>query len=147
MSDPSPPRPRAPKGAAAAEAARAGAAAVDAYLAALPDPQRVALGDLRRQIRALVPSATEAISYGVPAFRHHGVLVTYAAFPNHCGFYPMSPPVMDAHAALVAPYREGKATLHFTPEAPLPEDVVAALVRARVAENEALRGPGKAKRG
>lgn len=71
---------------------------VDDYLVALPDDARAALGRLRKTIKAAAPKATEVISYQIPAFRYHGLLVGFAAFRDHCSFYPMSPEVMRAHA-------------------------------------------------
>ena len=65
--------------------------AVDDYLAALPPDQRAALEHLRATIRAAAPDATEAISYGMPAFKQDGRgLVGYAAFKAHCSLFPMS---------------------------------------------------------
>ena len=78
-----------------------GAAEVDAFLAALPDDQRGALIDLRNAIRtAAPPTATEGLSYGVPAFKLNGrPLVSYGAGKAHCAFYVMSTDVIEAHAA------------------------------------------------
>jgi uncharacterized protein YdhG (YjbR/CyaY superfamily) len=49
------------------------------------------LEDLGETIRAAAPMATEGISYAAPAFKHRGPLVSYAAFKDHCSFFPMSP--------------------------------------------------------
>lgn len=114
-----------------------GPADVDAYLAALPDEPRAALEVLRARIRALVPEATEVVSYGIPTFRHHGGLVGFGATKRHCALYVMSPAVMSAHAAELAGYDTATATIRFAPSAPLPDALVASLVRARVAENVA----------
>src|SRR5438477_3634113 len=65
---------------------------VDEYLAKVPEPARGTLNKIRTVIRSAVPpDATECISYGMPAFRYKGALLGYAAFPNHCGLYPMNP--------------------------------------------------------
>ena len=108
---------------------------VDAFLARLPDDQRAALESLRRMIRAAVPAATEAISYGVPAFKLNGrPLVSYGAGKAHCAFYVQSPAVMEAHAAELTAYETSKGTVRFDPANPLPADLVETLVRARVTE-------------
>lgn len=110
-------------------------ARIDATLAALPADQRAALQALRGQIAAAAPEAVEAISYGAPAFRYHGrPLVSYAAAKAHCSLFPMSPAVVDAHRGELGGYDTAKGTIRFTPRHPLPEDLVARIVRARMAE-------------
>jgi len=110
---------------------------VDAYLAAVPARARAALGKLRRTIRAAAPKATEIISYRMPMYKHHGLLVAFAAFESHCGFYVMSPAVMRAHAADLKGYKTGKGSIRFPADKPLPAALVKRMVKARVAENEA----------
>src|SRR5437899_11286914 len=62
---------------------------VDEYLAGVPEPARSTLNKLRATIRSAVPAeATETISYGIPAFKHKGVLVWFAAFSSHCSLFP-----------------------------------------------------------
>lgn len=110
-------------------------AKVDAFLADLPDEQREALGQLRTLIGGIVPTAVDAISYGVPAFKLHGrPLVSYGAGKAHCAFYLMSTAVMDAHRAELEGYELGKGSIRFQPQAPLPEALVRTLVEARVTE-------------
>jgi uncharacterized protein YdhG (YjbR/CyaY superfamily) len=108
---------------------------VEAFLAAQPPDRRAALEDLRAKILASAPEATEAIGYGVPAFKLRGrPLVSYGAGKDHCSFYVQSPAVMEAHAGELAGYRTSKGTVHFAPSDPLPPELVATLVRARMAE-------------
>src|SRR2546429_5884343 len=62
---------------------------VDEYLAGVPEPARSALNKIRAAIRCAVPpEATETISYGIPAFKHKGVLVWFAAFSTNCSLFP-----------------------------------------------------------
>ena len=117
---------------------------VDEYLARVPSGQRAVLQALREAIRSAAPDAKEVISYRMPAFRHRGVLVYYAAFEDHCSFFVASPTLRRQFAAEMKPFAAGKGTLHFTPERPLPPGLVKRIVRARVAENEAR---ASAKRG
>jgi uncharacterized protein YdhG (YjbR/CyaY superfamily) len=113
---------------------------IDAFLAALPEDLRMALETLRGQIAAAAPDAVETIAYGVPAFRYRGrPLVSFSAGrtgAGPCAFYVQSPALMDANRALLAGYDTGKGTIHFTPAAPLPAELVATLVRARMAETD-----------
>ena len=119
----------------------AGARAVGAYLARVPVDQRPALQDLRRTILSVVPSAEEGISYGMPAVRKNGVLVYYAAFQDHCSFFPGSVRLLRTLAAEVQPFATGKGTLQFTPQHPLPTSLVKRIVRERVRENDTKAAP------
>ena len=104
---------------------------VRAFLAALPAPTRIALERLRRTIAAAAPAAVEAIAYGVPAFRYRGrPLVSYGAGKGHCAFYVQSPEVMDRHRDELRGFDTSKGTVRFQPDAPLPANLVATLVRA-----------------
>ena len=117
---------------------------VDAFLAALPPEMRAALENLRREIRVAAPDAEESINYGVPAFKYRGrPLVSFGAAKGHCSFYVQSPAVMDAHGDELASYDTSKGTVRFTPDKPLPEALVAKLVRARLAETDATAKPGR----
>jgi uncharacterized protein YdhG (YjbR/CyaY superfamily) len=107
---------------------------IDEYLADLPDGSRGALERLRAQIHAAAPDATEAISYGRPAFRLDGrYFMGFGVTRTTCSFFTGRAP-LDAHAADLAGYRTWKGTINFPPDRPLPAELVAALVRARVAE-------------
>lgn len=117
-----------------------GTAEVEAILAALPETQRAALQHLRETVLALVPDAEETISYSMPAVRYRGrVLVSYTGFKTHCSLFPMGSEVIDRHAALLAPFRTAKGTLQFTPERPIPDDVVELIVRERMAQVDARK--------
>ena len=113
---------------------------VDAFLAAVPPDKRAALEQLRKTIRAAAPKATELINYGVPMFRLDGKnLVSYAAAANHCSFYVQSPAVMRAFAAELKDYKQGKGSVQFAPDRPIPAALVTKLVKARIAENGKVR--------
>lgn len=116
------------------------ASSVEEYLAALPADERSALEDLRSTIRAAAPMATEGISYAIPAFKHHGPLVSYAAFKGHCSFFPMSPKVLEAHAHELEGYELAKGTIRFPVDRPLSAALVKRIVLERIAENESRRG-------
>ena len=118
---------------------------VEGYLAAVPAEQRAALQKLRSIIRAAAPQATESIGYGMPIFRHFGMLVGFAAFKNHCSFFPMSAALIAAHTRELAKFETAKGTIRFTPSMPIPAALVKKFVRARIRENEARRKkkPGK----
>lgn len=112
---------------------------VEEYLSALPADKRAVLEELRETIRAAAPTATEKISYGMPAFHHRGNLVYYAAFKEHCSLFPGSKKVLADHAHELAGYETTKGTIHFTVDDPLPAALVKTMVKERIAENEARR--------
>jgi uncharacterized protein YdhG (YjbR/CyaY superfamily) len=114
-----------------------GRKSVDAYLAKVPPEMRESLERLRRTIRAAAPDAEEVISYQMPAFRHRGNLVYYAAFRDHGSLFIGSIVTQRKFAAELKSFAAGKGTVHFTPEQPLPAALVTRIVKARVAENEA----------
>jgi uncharacterized protein YdhG (YjbR/CyaY superfamily) len=113
------------------------AADVEAYLAACPDPHRPTLEKMRVMIRAAAPKdATEAISYGMPSFRYKGGLVGYAAFKEHCSFFPMSGRLVEEFADELKAYKTSKGTIQFPVDKPLPPALVKKMVKARVAQND-----------
>ena len=112
---------------------------VDAYLATVPEEARAALEQLRKAIRAAAPKATEVISYQIPTFKHYGMLVSFAAWKDHCSFYPASYAVMEAFKDEFKGYDTAstKGTIRFQAGKPLPVALVKKIVRARIKENEA----------
>ena len=114
---------------------------VDAYLAALPDDQRLLLEKLRADIARLAPDAVETISYGMPAFKVDGrFFLSYAAWKRHCSIYPIDEALLDRHAGAIRGYGRTKGALHFTASRPLPDALLEDLVRQRAAETGRRRG-------
>lgn len=113
------------------------ATTIDEYLALQPSEVRAALEKLRKTIRSVAPKATEGISYQIPSFKHHGPLVGFAAFKEHCSFFVMNTSLLEKHAAKLKGFKLGKGTIQFTIDKPIPAAVVKTLVKARIAENEA----------
>ena len=113
-------------------------ASVSAYLRAVAPAARGALQRLRKTIKAAAPQATEGISYGIPMFKHHGMLVGYAAFKDHCSLF-MSTTITNALKRELASYDTSKGTIRFTAKQPLPATLVRKLVKARIAQNERKR--------
>ncbi|MCU0504404.1 MAG: DUF1801 domain-containing protein [Chloroflexi bacterium] len=113
-------------------------ASTDAYMATLTGPQREVLEEVRATIRAAAPDATETISYQMPAFTAHGrALVSYAAFTDHWSLFPMGGAAGLMESEVLAPYWNGKGTLRFAYDEPVPSAIVARVVEARLAENAA----------
>jgi uncharacterized protein YdhG (YjbR/CyaY superfamily) len=119
---------------------------INAYLATLPQGQRDALQRLRRQIARLLPNATETISYGMPAFKlGDRAVVWFAGWRGHCSIYPLTDTFLAEHADELKEYRRTKGSLHFGADAPLPEALVEALVRARLTDLDAADGVADAR--
>lgn len=113
------------------------ATTVDDYLAGVPEPARTTLNKIRAVIRSVLPAdATEAISYGMPTFKYKGPLLGYAAFPGHCGLYPMNPAVIEAFKEELKSYQTSKGTIRFPVDQPPPAALIKKLVKARIADNE-----------
>lgn len=83
--------------------------------------------------------ATETISYGIPALKHKGVLVWYAAFSNHCSLFPTAS-VIEAFKNELKGYSTSKGTIHFPTDKPLPTALIKRMVKARVAQNKSKKG-------
>lgn len=116
-------------------------AAVEACLAAMPEPHRALLVHVRSVIRAACPEAIETIYYGMPAFRMRGrMLLCYTAHRTHCSIYPASRFVQDALGPPLAPHLSGKATIRLTVDRPLPDELLRRIVEARIAEGTGPKG-------
>jgi len=107
---------------------------IDAYLEALPDDVRSALERARSIVRETAPESTERVSYGIPIFRLQRDLVGISAQKNHCSLHSMSTSLMSAMAAELEGFQVSGATIHFTPEQPLPRELVEKIVRERIRE-------------
>ena len=113
------------------------AATVDDYLAEVSPEARATLEKLRQTIKAVVPGAVEVISYQIPTFKLDGrMLVSYAAFKNHCSFFPGAAPI-KAHEDELKSYQTSKGTIRFATSKPLPAALVKKLVKTRIKANEA----------
>jgi uncharacterized protein YdhG (YjbR/CyaY superfamily) len=114
---------------------RSAHANVDEYISTFPAEVQAVLQQVRQAVRKAAPDATEIISYRIPALRRHGVLVYFAAFRNHIGFYP--PVRGDARL------ENEKGNLRFPLEEPMPLELIERLTRFRVKQdiaNAAAKG-------
>jgi uncharacterized protein YdhG (YjbR/CyaY superfamily) len=118
---------------------------VDDYLAALPEETRATLEKIRRTIKAVAPKATEVISYQMPMYKHHGMLVGFAAFKDHCSLFPGTKAIATYRDELKA-YKTSKGTIRFPIGKPLPAALVKKLVKTQIAENEAAFSKKEKKR-
>ena len=118
---------------------------VDDYLSRVPQTQRRALEQLRRVIKSVVPDAVEVISYQIPTFKLNGrMLVSYAAFAEHCSFFPGAGPT-EVHKNELKSFAASKGTVRFTPEKPLSASLVKKMVKTRIRLNEEAQRKRKAR--
>jgi uncharacterized protein YdhG (YjbR/CyaY superfamily) len=115
---------------------------VDAYLATFPAAVRARLAQVRKIIRAAAPKATEVMSYRIPAYRLHGIVVFFAGFKGHVGLYP---PVRGdaALAKAVARYAGPKGNLKFPHGEPLPLSLITRITRLKVKQDAARAAANK----
>lgn len=104
------------------------------YIARQPEQVRVRLEIIRSTILKAAPKAVEVISYQMPAFKLNGMLVYFAAFKNHIGFYAM-PTVHHAFKKELSVYKTGKGSVQFPLDKPLPVGLITKIVKFRVKEN------------
>ena len=109
---------------------------VDAYIAAFAPEVQAILQKVRRTVAAAAPHAHEVISYRMPALRQHGVLVYFAAFKKHIGFYPPIRGDTKLEAA-AARYAGEKSNLRFPLDEPIPYPLIARLTKLRARQDDA----------
>lgn len=107
---------------------------VDEYLERLPAEVMEVLENLRQLIKSAAPGAEELISYQMPGYKLNGPLVYFAAFKNHCSFFP-GKKIADEYAAELAGFKVSGGTIQFTVAKPLPASLIKKIVKRRVKEN------------
>lgn len=108
---------------------------VDQYIAAFPKHVQAMLQQMRETVQKVAPQAEELISYNMPAFRLHGMLVYYAGNKAHIGLYPM-PSAIEAFKKELAGYATSKSGIQFPLDKKLPVTLIKNIVRFRLMENE-----------
>ena len=107
---------------------------VEEYFSSLPANTKAILQGLRKTIKEAAPDAEEVISYNMPAFKLNGILVYYAAYKNHIGFYPTSSPIKVFKKELEN-YKTSKGAIQFPIEKPIPKTLIKNIVNFRAKEN------------
>ena len=117
---------------------------VDEYLADQTEKTREMLEDLREIIKDAAPQAKEKISYNMPAYDVHGVLVYFAGYKGHIGFYPTGSGI-KAFQKEIAGYESSKGAVRFPLDRALPETLITKIVKYRLKQNlEKAEKTGKA---
>jgi uncharacterized protein YdhG (YjbR/CyaY superfamily) len=116
------------------KAGRKGFSSIDEYIGSFPEHVQTKLMHLRELIKEQAPQAEERISYQMPAFFLNGVLVYFAAYSKHIGFYPTASGIR-AFRTKLQKYKSSKGAVQFPIDKPLPISLIKHMVRFRVAEN------------
>jgi len=106
----------------------------DEYIVSYPKEVQKLLEQLRATIKKAAPQATEVISYSMPAFKLNGMLVWFAAYSKHIGFYPRIAGI-EAFKKELSVYKGAKGSVQFPLDKKLPLGLITKIVKFRVAEN------------
>ena len=118
---------------------------VDAYIASFPAGIQEILKEIRKTIQKNAPNADESISYGMPAYKLNGKpLVYFSAFKSHIGFYA-TPTGHEAFTKELSGYKQGKGSVQFPLDKPMPIALIAKIVKFRVGENNEKAENAKSK--
>ena len=117
---------------------------IDAYITGFPAGTQAILQQLRATIKAAAPDAKETIKYQMPTVTLKGNLVYFAAWKKHIALYPFTP-ALEQFREDLAGYEIDKGTLRFPLDKPLPLDLIARMVKVRVAEDLAHHAASKKK--
>ncbi len=109
---------------------------IDEYISAFPADIQELLQELRKTIRKAAPAAEECIAYAMPAYKLNGPLVYFAGYKGHIGFYA-TPTGHEAFKKELSKYKEGKGSVQFPLDEPIPLKLVEKIVKFRVKENMA----------
>ena len=108
---------------------------VDQYIAAFPADVKKRMQQLRKTIKAAAPKADEVISYQMPGYKYFGMLVYFAAYKNHIGFYPGAGGVLEFYKELSS-FKSAKGSVQFPHDRPIPFEIISKIVKFRVKQNE-----------
>jgi uncharacterized protein YdhG (YjbR/CyaY superfamily) len=107
---------------------------IDSYILAQPIEVRERLEAIRHAIKSAAPKAEEVISYNMPAFKLHGMLVYFAVFKHHIGFYPFTTAITEFQKELSV-YKGAKGSVQFPLDKPVPITLIKKIIKFRVKEN------------
>lgn len=110
------------------------AISVDEYISWFPASTQKLLQQMRATIKKAAPNAEEVISYTMPAYKQNGILVYFAGYEKHIGFYPTGRGIEEFKSELRG-YKSGKGSVQFPIDDPLPLKLIATIVKFRVLEN------------
>jgi uncharacterized protein YdhG (YjbR/CyaY superfamily) len=108
---------------------------IDEYIAMQPESMHKRLEEVRQLIRNVAPEAEETISYNMPAFKFHGMLVGFAAWKQHCGFYPWNGHTVSEFAKQLEGFTTSSGAIQLPFNEKLPVALLKKIIKARIKEN------------
>lgn len=108
---------------------------IEEYLSGLPNNAKTMLDKIRLAVKEVVPGAEELISYNMPAFKFHGILVYFAAHKEHIGFYPGNAKLIILFKNELIDFETSKGTIKFPLGKPLPINLIKKIAGYRASEN------------
>lgn len=108
-------------------------ATIDEYISDFPENVAIILNKIRKCVQESAPTAEETISYNMPAFKQQKILVYFAAFKNHIGFYAL-PSGNEAFQKELKVYKTGRGSIQFPLKKEIPYDLIRKIVKFRVQE-------------
>lgn len=108
---------------------------IEEYIYSAPAEVQERIWKLHECIRSAAPGAKEELKWRMPAYSYLKILVTFAVFKKHIGFYPM-PSAIEAFAKELAKYKTAKGSVQFPHDQPLPIPLIRKIVRFRVKESK-----------
>ncbi len=121
---------------------------IDLYIAKFPKEVQLRLKEIRTAIRKAAPKAIETISYQMPAYKMNGILVYFAGYKNHIGFYPTGAGI-EHFKQEIAAYKNSKGAVQFPIEKKIPSALVQKITKYRLkadAEKAAMKPKNKSKK-
>ncbi|HEY0964954.1 MAG TPA: DUF1801 domain-containing protein [Candidatus Saccharimonadales bacterium] len=104
---------------------------VESYIHQFDGLVRKRLEELRRLVHSKAPEAQESFSYGLVGYKLSGKpLVYFGGFKHHIGFYA-TPNGHEAFADEFAKYKQGKGSVQFPLDQPLPTELIARVIEYR----------------
>jgi len=108
---------------------------IEEYIYSAPAEVQERLWSLHECIKTAAPGAKEELKWGMPAYSYQKILVTFKAWKNHIGFYPM-PSAIKAFAKELANYETAEGSVQFPHDKPLPFVLIKKIVRFRTKESK-----------
>jgi uncharacterized protein YdhG (YjbR/CyaY superfamily) len=109
---------------------------VDEYISTIPEEIRQTLEKIRQTIKQAAPAAEEVISYQIPAFKYHGMMIYFAAYKKHYSlFIPHPLKIYEAFREELSPYEIHKSNIKFPLDKPFPLDLLSKITKFRLKEN------------
>lgn len=109
---------------------------VDDYIFSQSEKLIPMLMQIRSLVVSVAPDAAEMISFSLPCYKYHGMLVGFGAHKKGCSFYAMNPAILASYAKELVDFKYTGATIHLDPALPLPVAILKKIIRRRIRENE-----------